>query len=111
MLSGNCDVDIAANRPGVLHIVKVANRTNLTERLLFDKQEKRETKICVESSVKVLPIRQSLPSRKPAKRKAKPDVVHVDLDPPESFHKQASNVFTQTTNNDAQRASRYISMV
>lgn len=40
---------------GVVHSVKVAYRTRLTERLLFDMQRKRETKIDVKFPVEVLP--------------------------------------------------------
>ncbi|KAH9369129.1 hypothetical protein HPB48_012768 [Haemaphysalis longicornis] len=56
-------------------------------------------------------IRQSLPPRKPTKWKAEPEELPADLDAPESFDKPSANVSTQTTNNDAQRASRYLSMV
>lgn len=55
--------------------------------------------------------RQSLPPRKPTKRKAEPDGAPADLDPPDNFHEPSLSVSTQTTNNDAQRASRYLSMV
>uniref|UniRef100_A0A147BDF0 Putative tick transposon n=1 Tax=Ixodes ricinus TaxID=34613 RepID=A0A147BDF0_IXORI len=40
---------------GVVHSVKVAYRTRLTERLLFDMNAKRETKIDVKFPVEVLP--------------------------------------------------------
>lgn len=56
-------------------------------------------------------VRQSLPPRKPTKRKAEPEELPADLDAPESFDKPSANVSTQTTNNDAQRSSRYLSMV
>ncbi|KAH9384353.1 hypothetical protein HPB48_026360 [Haemaphysalis longicornis] len=56
-------------------------------------------------------VRQSLPPRKPTKRKAEPEELPADLDAPESFDKPSANVSTQTTNNYAQRASRYLSMV
>ncbi|KAH9382579.1 hypothetical protein HPB48_010347 [Haemaphysalis longicornis] len=46
-------------------------------------------------------VRQSLPPRKPNKRKAEPEELPADLDAPESFDKPSANVSTQTTNNDA----------
>ncbi|KAH9361205.1 hypothetical protein HPB48_001563 [Haemaphysalis longicornis] len=51
-------------------------------------------------------VRQSLPPRKPTKRKAEPEELPADLDAPESFDKPSANVSTQITNNDAQRASQ-----
>ncbi|KAH9383110.1 hypothetical protein HPB48_023845 [Haemaphysalis longicornis] len=56
-------------------------------------------------------VRQSLPPRKPTKRKAEPEELPADLDAPESFDKPSANFSTQTTNYDEQRASRYLSMV
>lgn len=54
--------------------------------------------------------RDPIPPRKPAKRKAEPEEYAV-LESPEGESKQKASTCTQTTHNDAQRASRYLSLV
>ncbi|KAG0427058.1 hypothetical protein HPB47_025875 [Ixodes persulcatus] len=56
--------------------------------------------------------RDSLPPRKPTKRKAEAaEYSHEVCDVSDGVPDQKPSVCTQTTNNDAQRASRYLSMI